>query len=125
LLCRKTLGSALKGGRGGDSAMDLLASNRTEQWEEWRAFISQLYESKSVHKYPPTNSLEEWWLGVVNYFGDFHLVMAFYIFMNICYAIFGILFWVIDKFKLLDQYKVQPVQEYLERIEVTLLLRNM
>jgi len=84
--------------------------NRSEQWGEWGSFISQLYESKSEHKYPPTNFLEEWWLGVVNYFGDFHLVMAFYIFMNICYAIFGILFWVIDKFKLLDKYKVQDTK---------------
>jgi len=103
---------------------DLLSiSNQTVQWNEWKSFISQMYESKSVHKFGPTNFIEEWWMGIVHYYGDFHLVMVFYIFMNIFYAIFGVIFWLIDKLKLLDKYKVQ--QKYSTDLDYWQCLLNL
>jgi len=85
--------------------MDSILSN--ESLHEWKSYIDSMYETKSLHIHPPTNLLEEWWLKTVVYFGDFYLVMAFYMFMNCCYAFGGILFWICDKFRLLHKYKIQ------------------
>lgn len=83
------------------------ASNFTHEWDEWKTYVASLYESKTVHTIPPQNAVEQWWIGVVQYYGDFYLVMAFYFFMNLCYLLGGIVFWICDYFHLLHKYKIQ------------------
>jgi len=76
-------------------------------YQDVKIQLADMYSSKSVHSVQPTNMIEEWWINLVLYLGDFNLVVCFYFFMNCCYALGGILFWTIDKLHLLDRYKIQ------------------
>jgi len=76
-------------------------------WEDIRSYIAHLYTGNSVHTIPPSNWLEETWVSIAKYYGDFYLVMAFYFFMNVCYLLAGIFFWICDRFQILHKYKIQ------------------
>jgi len=77
-------------------------------WEEVTSFVGSLYASKPVlNPIPPSNFLESWWLSLVSYLGDFYLLVAFYCFMNTCYLLSGIGFYLCDRFKVFDKYKIQ------------------
>jgi len=91
---------------------------------DWKQSILQLYASKSVHTVPPTNFLEEWWLNTVLYFGDFNMLIMFYLFMNVSYAIGGIFFWIIDQFQLLHKFKVQQ-DKYPNAADYAMCFRNL
>jgi len=84
----------------------------------------KLYTSKSVHTVAPTNILEEWWLTAVQYFGDFYMLMAFYMVMNLCYILGGLLFWIIDYFHLLHSYKVQE-EKYPTSVDYIKCIQNL
>jgi len=86
--------------------------------------ITQLYGSKTVHTVAPTNFVEEWWLKTVLYFGDLNLLVAFYIFMNFCYMIGALFFFVIDKFHLLHKYKIQQ-ERYPTKVDYVKCIKNL
>lgn len=85
------------------------ASDTFKQWTmlDWGSVIRELYSSKSVHTKEPTHLIEEWWISLVNYFGDFNLLFAFYMFMNLTYLVCGLIFWICDRYHLLDSFKIQ------------------
>jgi len=78
-----------------------------KDYAEMTKLVSKLYESRSVNTVAPTSTVEEWWLYAHQNLGDLNLIVAFYIVMNVCYALGGITFWMIDKSRILHKYKVQ------------------
>jgi len=89
-----------------------------------RDVISQLYASKSQHTVPPSNFIEEWWLYLVQNLGDLNMFVAFYSFMNVCYVLGGLIFYFVEKFHLLDQYKVQQ-QKFASREDYKNCIKNI
>lgn len=79
----------------------------TWNFDEWKQVYNRIYASKSVHTVGPTNIVEELWINLVTYLGDFHLLVLFYITMNTFYCIGGVFFWACDYFQLLHKYKIQ------------------
>lgn len=92
--------------------------------QDWKTVISNLYAPATPHTIAPTNVAEEMWIGLVNYFGDFYMLIAFYLFMNLSYVVGGVMFWVADKFHLLHKYKVQP-EKYPTKIDYIKCLQNL
>jgi len=73
-----------------------------------RDILSQLYAPKSLLNIPPSNFVEEGWINFVHYFGaSINIIVAFYTFMNFCYMVGALLFFVIDKLQLMKRYKIQ------------------
>lgn len=104
--------------------MELLSANGSLQLEDVKHFVSQLYASKSVHTVAPTNIIEEWWLYLVQYFGDFNMLLAAYMFMNVCYLLGAICFWFIDKMHLMEKYKIQH-DKYATAVDYGKCIRNL
>eukprot|EP01114_Cavostelium_apophysatum_P003140 TRINITY_DN1289_c0_g1_i1.p1 TRINITY_DN1289_c0_g1~~TRINITY_DN1289_c0_g1_i1.p1 ORF type:complete len:297 (+),score=47.82 TRINITY_DN1289_c0_g1_i1:104-994(+) len=107
--------------------MDFLTGNATlrlNSFDDVKQLVQQLYASKSVHTVPPTNIAEEWWLSFVLQFGDFNCLLVFYMFMNFCYFIGGLLFWMIDRTQLLDRFKVQR-DKYATNIDYWFCIKNL
>jgi len=85
-----------------------LKINELKSWS-WLDWKQNLYGDfpDSRRDIPPQNFLESLWLNLTIYLGDFYLLLCFYMFLNTCYFIGGLIFWFIDRFQLLHKYKIQ------------------
>jgi hypothetical protein len=86
-----------------------LAEMRSRSWSEWKGSLSGLYADfpDSRRDILPTNFLEGWWSDITSYYGDFYLLVGFYLFMNACYMIGSLFFWFCDHYRWFSSYKIQ------------------
>jgi len=107
-------------------ALESLAANLSREYigNGFTDSVAKLFEVDTLHTIPPSNFIEEWWLGIVKHYGDFRLIGAFFVFMDTFYILGAILFWLCDHFQLLQKYKVQK-QKYPTDLDYVQCLMNL
>ncbi|KYR01722.1 sterol desaturase family protein [Tieghemostelium lacteum] len=72
----------------------------------------------------PRNSIEYYWVWILQNCGEFGLFLIFYLAMAILYAIGGIVFYLFDKFKLFPSRKIQ-IKKYPSSYEIRRCINNL
>eukprot|EP01118_Nematostelium_gracile_P010916 TRINITY_DN3831_c0_g1_i1.p1 TRINITY_DN3831_c0_g1~~TRINITY_DN3831_c0_g1_i1.p1 ORF type:complete len:296 (-),score=44.10 TRINITY_DN3831_c0_g1_i1:94-981(-) len=86
-----------------------LTSMREWNSTQWDSFIERHYQDfpDADRSIVPRDSIESIWLYFTKTYGDYYVLLNFYIFLNVCYAGSAFVFWVIDYFHLFASYKIQ------------------